>query len=124
MQVGKRSTAPVVVEHVLQIKSSQLFKLVLMPEHRLCTQFRQLRQRIEFSPRPFIHAQHGSLTDTIFDFKTSCLEHKTLFFPMLTLSPFSFSPSFQFSNLTFSSPSDLSKMTKLLVYSSSHGEHF
>ena len=124
MQVGKRSTAPAVVEQVLQIKSSQLLKLVLMPEHCLCTQFRQLRQRIEFSPRHFIHAQHGSLTHTIVDFKTSWLEHKTLFFPMLTLSPFSSSPSFQLSNLTFSSPSDSSKMTRLLVYNSSHGQYF
>ena len=41
MQVGKGSTAPVVIEQVLQMKSSQFLKLVLMPEHRLCKQFRQ-----------------------------------------------------------------------------------
>ena len=82
MQVGKGSTAPV-IEQVLQMKSSQFLKLVLMPEHHLCTQFWQLRLRIEFSPTSFIHTPHGNLTDAIFNFETSCLEHKTLVFPML-----------------------------------------
>ena len=81
MQVGKGSTAPVVAEQVLQIKSLQFLKLVLMPQHRLCIQYGQLRQRIEFAPTSFIHTPQGNLTDAIFDFETSCLEHKTLVIP-------------------------------------------
>ena len=121
MQVGKGLTAPVVVEQILQIKSSQFPNLVLMPEHCLCTQFPQFRERIEFTPAPFIHKPHGNLTDAIFDFETSCLEHKTLVFPILTLNPFSSSSSFQFSN-PISSPSDSATMARSLVYNTSHGQ--
>ena len=84
--------AAVVVEQVLQMKSSQFLKLALMPEHCLCTQFRQIRQFIEFAPMPFLHT-HGNSTDAIFDIETLCLERKTLV-PTFTLSPFSSSPSF------------------------------
>ena len=56
MQVGEGSTAPVVVEQVLQMKSLQFPKLVLMPEQWMCTQLWQLRQMIEFAPTPsYIH---------------------------------------------------------------------
>ena len=72
MQVGKGLTAPVVVELVLQMKSSQFLKLVLMPEHCFCTQFWQLRQWIKFASMPFIHTQYGNLTDAIFDFDIEC----------------------------------------------------
>ena len=127
MQVGKGLTAPVVVEQILQMKSSQFLNLVLMPEHRVCTQFLQFRQRIEFTPVPFIHTPHGiwqmqSLIDTIFDFETSCLEHKTLAFPVFTLNPFSSGPFFQFFNPIFSSSSDPATMTRSLAYSSSYGQ--
>ena len=111
-----------VVEQALQMKSSQFLKLVLMPEHRLCTQFRQLKLRIEFAPTPFIHTPHGNLTDAIFNFEASCLEHKTLVFPTFTLSLFSSSPSFQFCNLTFSPPSDSATMTRSSACNSSHGQ--
>ena len=122
MQVGKGSTAPVVVEQVFHRKSSQFLKFVLMPEHCLCTQFWQLKQRIEFAPIPVIHTPHGNLTDAIFDFETSCLEYKTLVFPTLTLYPFSSSPSFQFFNHTFSSSSDSATMRRSSAYNSFHGQ--
>ena len=112
MQVRKGSTAPVVVEQVLKMKSSQFLKLVFMPEHHFCTQFRQRRHRIEFTPTPFIHTPHGNLTDAIFDFKTLCLKHKTSDFPTFALNPFYSSPSFQFFNLTFRSPSDSAKIAR------------
>ena len=91
-----------------------------MPEHCLCTQFQQLRHRIEFAPAPFIHTPYGNLTDAVFDFEISYLEHKTLVFPTFTLSLFSSSPSFQFFNLTFISPSDSTTMTRSSVYNTSH----
>ena len=75
MQVGKGLTVSVVVDQVLQMKSSQFLKLVLIPEHCLCTKSWQLRQKIEFAPRPFMHTPHKNLADAIFDFKISCLEH-------------------------------------------------
>ena len=121
MQVGKGSTAPVVVKQILQIKSSQFPNLVLMLEHCLCTQFPQFRERIEFTPAPFIHTPHGNLADAIFNFETSCLEHKALVFPILTLNPFSSSLSFQFSN-HISSPSDSVTIGRSLAYNSSHGQ--
>ena len=37
MQAGKGSTAPVVVEQVLRIKSLQFVEFILMQEHCLCT---------------------------------------------------------------------------------------
>ena len=74
MEVGEGFVSPVIVEQVLQTKSPQLFKLPLMPEHRLCTHFLQPRQRIEFAPMSFIHTPQGCLTDAIFDFVASCLE--------------------------------------------------
>ena len=104
------------------MKSSQFLKLVLMPEHCLCTQFRQLKERIEFAPTPFIHTPQGNLTDAIVNFETLCLEHKTLVFPTFTLSPFSSSPSFQYFDLTFSSLYDSAIITRLSVYNSSHGQ--
>ena len=122
MQVGKGLMALVVVEQVLLMKSSQFLQLVLMPEHCLRTQFQQLKQRTEFTPTPFIHTPHGNLTDAIFGFKISCHEHKTLVIPTFTLSLFSSSPSFQFFNLTFRSPSDSATMTRSSAYNSSHGQ--
>ena len=122
MQVGKGWTAPVVVQQVLQIKSSQFLALVLMPEHRLCTQFRQLKQKIEFASTPLIDTPRENLAGAIFSFETSCLEHKTLVFLTFTLSPFSSSPSFQFFNLTFRSASDSATMTRSSACSSSHGQ--
>ena len=120
MQVVKGSTVPVVAEQALQMKPSQFLNFVLMPEYCLCTQFRQLRQRIEFAPTPFIYTPHGNLTDAIIDFGTSCLEHKTLVFPMYTLSPFSSNPSFQFFNLIFSLSSDSATMARSSAYNSSY----
>ena len=120
MQVGKGSTAPVVIEQVLQMKSSQFLKLVLMPEHRLCKQFRQRKQKIEFPPTPFIHTSNGNLTNAIIIFDTLCLDHKTLVFPTFTFSPFSSRPPFKFFNLTFSSTSDSATITSSLAYNSSH----
>ena len=69
LQVRNGSTAPVVVEQVLQMKSSQFLRLALMPEHQLCIQFRQIRQRIKFAPTPFIHTPHGNLADAILKFR-------------------------------------------------------
>ena len=62
MEVGEGFVSPVIVEQVLQMKSPQLLKLPLMPEHRLCTHFLQPRQRIEFAPTPFIHTPQGCFT--------------------------------------------------------------
>ena len=111
-----------VVEQILPMKSSQLIKLVLMPEHNLSTEFRQLRQRIEFAPTPFLHTQHGNLINAIFDFETSYLQHKTSVFPTFTLSPLSSSPAFEFFNLTFSSSSDSATVTRSPACNSSHGQ--
>ena len=93
-----------------------------MPEQRLCTQFWQLKQNIKFALTPFINTPHGNLTDAIFDFETSCLEHKTLFSPTFILSPFFSSTSVQSFNLTFSSPSDSATLTRSSAYNSSHGQ--
>ena len=120
MQVGKQLTAPVVVKHVLKMKSSQFLKLVLMPEHHLCAQF--CKQRIEFTPTPFIHTPYWNLTDAIFDFKTLYLEHKTLVFSLFTLIPLSSSTSFQFFDLTLSSLIDSATVIRSLVYNSSYGQ--
>ena len=51
-----------------------------------------------------------------------CLKPKALVFLMFTLRPFSSSPSFEFFNLTFSSPSDSATMTRSSAYSSSLGQ--
>ena len=56
-------------------KKFKIIKKKTKKKHRLCTQFQQ--EMIEFAPTPFIHAPHGNLTDAIFDFETSRLEHKT-----------------------------------------------
>ena len=69
MQVGKGSTAPVVVEQVLQMKSLQFPKLVLMPEQWICTQL--------------WHTLHGNVTDAIFDFGMLSLEQRLWFFQHL-----------------------------------------
>ena len=121
MHVEKGSTPPMVVKKVLQMKCSQFLKLVVMAEHLLCTQFRQLRQRVKFAPTPFIPTPNGNLTDAIIGFETSCLKHMILFFPF-TLIAFSSSPSFQFLKFTFSSQTESATMTKSSAYYSSHGQ--
>ena len=79
MQVGKRLTALVVVEQVLQIKPLQFLQLILMPEHHLRNS--DNLDRVGFAP------PHGNLTNVIFDFEISYLEHNTLVFQRFTVSP-------------------------------------
>ena len=63
--------------------------VIAMPEHCLFTLFWQLKG-LNLLQRFFIHSPYGNLTDAIFDFETSSLEHKTLVFSTFTVSPLLF----------------------------------
>ena len=55
IHIRKGSSAFATVNQVLEMKSLQFLKLFLIPEHRLCIHFLQLKRTIEFVPTPFQH---------------------------------------------------------------------
>ena len=60
---------------------SSLLRLLLKPEHYLCTHFLQLLNKIETSPAWVQHFPQGSLTDLIFVFRAFGWEYMPFVFP-------------------------------------------